>query len=213
MRNIWFREKVKGSPVFPESLGSTRRTLAAFQGFFCFCFVLVSIPQPFPGTRSCLNLQHDKAPATLTWPSPSLPEQPGQDCPHPAPGNGHRSLEKQRLQIQDGMKIHIYPFFFSFVVPSMKSTQALRCFLFTAFTWREEKALKILILIKQGYFSVDITHYYPHLNFFLLVQLSFTTQIQKKNQVEAATSYPKGTFLVHKEPPFSFANQEQSPAP
>lgn len=60
---------------------------------------------------------------------------------------------------------------------------------------------------------MDITHYYPHLNFFLLVQLSFITQIQKKNQVEAATSYPKGTFLVHKEPPFSFANQEQSLAP
>lgn len=77
------------------------------------------------------------------------------------------------------------------MVPSMKSTQALRCFLFTVFTWREEQALKILILIKQGYFSVDIIHYNPHLHFFSLVQI-------RKNQVEASTSYPKVAFLVHK---------------
>lgn len=154
-------KKLKAAQCFQKVWAAQGEHWLHSRDFFCFCFVLVSIPQPFPGTRSCLNLQHDKAPATLTWPSPSLPEQPGQDCPHPAPGNGHRSSEKQRLQIQDGMKIHIYPFFFSFVVPSMKSTQALRCFLFTAFTWREEKALKILILIKQEYFpwiSPTTTH-------------------------------------------------------
>lgn len=96
------------------------------------------------------------------------------------------------------------------MVPSMKSTQALRCFLFTAFTWREEKALKILILIKQGYFSVDITHYNPDLN--LSYWCNFPL-LHKYEKFEAATDYLKGTFLVDKEPPLSFANLEQSRAP
>lgn len=156
--------------MFPGSLGSTRKTLAAFQGFIFL--VLFSIPQPFPGPGSCLNLEHDKAPATLTCPDPSLPDLPGGGCPCPAPGNGCRT-GNNRLEAPDGMKIHIYPFFFSFVVPSMKSTQALRCFLFTAFTWREDKASKILILIKQDYF-LWIQHIFK---FFPLVQLSFLTQI------------------------------------
>lgn len=65
---------------------------------------------------------------------------------------------------------------------------------------------------KAGMFFCGYHPSQPRFKSFLSEQLSFITQIQK-TQVEAATSYPKGAFSVHKEPPLSFANWDQSPAP